>query len=76
MVGWYHRFDGREFEQAQETVMDREAWHATVHGFTKSWIQLATEQQIYILYILGCLSGSQNKTGGPLKQNKGICTKV
>ena len=21
----------------QELVMDREAWHADVHGFTKSW---------------------------------------
>ena len=21
----------------QELVMDREAWHATVHGVTKSW---------------------------------------
>ena len=24
-----------------ELVMDREAWHATVHGFTKSWTQLS-----------------------------------
>ena len=24
----------------QELVMDREAWHAAVHGFTKSWTQL------------------------------------
>ena len=22
----------------QELAMDREAWHATVHGVTKSWI--------------------------------------
>ena len=28
MVGWHHRLDGLEFEQAQELVMDREAWHA------------------------------------------------
>ena len=25
----------------QEMVMDREAWHAAVHGFTKSWTQLS-----------------------------------
>ena len=41
MVGWHHRLNGHEFEQAQELVMDREAWHAAVHGVTKSWIQLS-----------------------------------
>ena len=27
----------------QELVMDREAWHAVVHGVTKSWTRLETE---------------------------------
>ena len=41
MVGWHHRLNGHESEQVWELVMDREAWHAAVHGFTKSWTQLS-----------------------------------
>ena len=26
--------------ELQELVMDRDAWHAAIHGVTKSWIQL------------------------------------
>ena len=32
MVGWHHRLDGHEYEQTLETVKDREAWGAAVHG--------------------------------------------
>ena len=41
MVGWYHQLDGRGFEQAPGVVMDREAWHAAVHGLTKSQTRLS-----------------------------------
>ena len=36
MVGWHHPLNRHEFGQTQETVKDREAWHATVHGLAKS----------------------------------------
>ena len=31
MIGWLHQLNGH-FSKLQELVMDREAWHASVHG--------------------------------------------
>ena len=40
MVGWHHRLDGHEFEQALGVSDGQEAWCAIVYGVAKSWTQL------------------------------------
>ena len=37
MAGWHHRLNGHGFGWTLGFVMDREAWHAAVPGFAKSW---------------------------------------
>ena len=32
-----------------ELVMDREAWHAAVHGVTKSWRQLSDQTELRLV---------------------------
>ena len=41
MVGWHHRLNGHEFEQAPGVDDGQGAWHDVVHGVTKSWTQLS-----------------------------------
>ena len=41
MVGWHHRINGHEFEQAPGVLMDREAWRAPVLEVTESQTQLS-----------------------------------
>ena len=36
MVGWHHRLNGSDFEQASGVGDGQEAWCATVHRVTKS----------------------------------------
>ena len=41
MVGWHHWLDGLSLRKLRELVMDREAWHAVVHGVAKSQTRLS-----------------------------------
>ena len=41
MVGWHHWLNGHELSKLRELVMDREAWHAAVHGVAKSRTRLS-----------------------------------
>ena len=46
---WDHRPDGHAFEQAQELVMDMEAWHAAVHGVTLNWTEARIVEWVVVL---------------------------
>ena len=46
----------RSLSELRKLVMDREAWHATIHGVTKSWTQLSywTELKAFALIVGPC----------------------
>ena len=41
MAGWHHRLNGHVLSELQQSVMDREVWHAVVHGLAKSQTRLS-----------------------------------
>ena len=47
MVGWHHLLNGHEFGWTLGIAMDREAWHAAVHGVAKRQTQLSNWTELY-----------------------------
>ena len=41
MAAWHHWLDGLSLGELWELVMDREAWHAAIHGVAKSRTRLS-----------------------------------
>ena len=41
MVVWPHRLMDMSLNNLWVLVMDTEAWHVAVHGFSKSWTELS-----------------------------------
>ena len=41
MAGWRYRLYGLSLSEIREFVMDREAWHAVIHGVAKSQTRLS-----------------------------------
>ena len=41
MAGWHHWLEAVSLSELRELVMDREAWHAVIHGVAKSQTRLS-----------------------------------
>ena len=60
MAGWYHRCMDMGLGGFWELVMDRKAWHAAVHGVTKSRTRLSDWTELKLFHSPPSLSSSSS----------------